>query len=144
MKWNSNAPLELLSQMPKRLTNENLEKIQAVIDNDKMICGIMMGKEVCGEYAPFCDLCNRSLDTPCAVAYIKMLQAEGYDYELPLSENEFVFEEEEFVDEEPVEVTETVEVYEEPYEEYYKEEVEEDDLPKMRVRIATLKRKINR
>lgn len=88
MNWNSNAPMELLSHMPPKLSKANLETIQAVIDNDKYICSTMLKRDLCGEYAPFCALCDKSMDTPCAVAYIRMKQAEGIKLEIAITDNE--------------------------------------------------------
>lgn len=86
MNWNSNAPMELLSRMPHKLSKSNLEAIQKVIDNDKDLCSIMLERDLCGEYAPFCVLCDKSMRTPCAVAYIRMKQAEGIQLEIAVSE----------------------------------------------------------
>ena len=76
MDWNNNTPMELLSQAPDFFTESNRETIQAIIDNDKIICSTMLGYDVCGTYAPFCAVCEKSLKTPCAVAYIRWRQAE--------------------------------------------------------------------
>lgn len=88
MEWNSRAPMELLSHMPQKLTRDNLEKIQSVIDNDKYICSTVLSRDLCGEYAPFCSLCDRSMSTPCAVAYLRMMQAEGIKLEIAISDSE--------------------------------------------------------
>lgn len=88
MEWNSRAPMELLSHMPQKLTRDNLEKIQSVIDNDKYICSTVLSRDLCGEYAPFCSLCNRSMSTPCAVAYLRMMHAEGIKLEIAISDSE--------------------------------------------------------
>lgn len=89
MEWNSNAPMELLAQMPARLSKSNLEAIQAVIDNDKHICGTIIGRDLCGNYAPFCSLCDKSINLPCAVAYIRMRQAEGIQLEIAPASDEY-------------------------------------------------------
>lgn len=90
MSWNSNAPMELLSRMPQKLSKSNLEAMQKVIDNDKYLCSAMLERDLCGEYAPFCALCDRSMSTPCAVAYIRMRQAEGIKLEIAVSEDDSV------------------------------------------------------
>lgn len=87
MEWNSDAPLKLLAQMPLKFTKENLESIQTVIDNDKFICDSMLGRNLCGEYAPFCKLCDKSMAFQCAVAYIRMRQAEGAKLEIAIADD---------------------------------------------------------
>lgn len=89
MELNSNVPMELLANIPARLTKTSLETIQAVIDNDKLICSTMLGRDLCGEYAPFCALCDRSIKTPCAIAYIRLKQAEEIQLEIAASNDEF-------------------------------------------------------
>lgn len=77
--WDSKAPLQLLKDMPKKLTMENLEKIQQVIDADKYKNSLISGFDLCGMYAPFCRDCSKTSIYPCALSYIKMLQADGMD-----------------------------------------------------------------
>ncbi len=80
--WNENAPLELLKNMPHVLTQENLDKIQKVIDEDKYINSMQLGRDLCGEYAPFCATCKKVGWTPCAIAYVNMKIADGEDVEI--------------------------------------------------------------
>lgn len=82
MNWDSNAPLELLENMPATLNEDNLKLIQETIDKDKYVCSVALGRDLCGEYAPFCDTCNKRKKYPCAVAYIKMKQLEGVYVEI--------------------------------------------------------------
>lgn len=77
--WNSEAPLEILSGMPHELNRANLERLQQVIDVDKYRNSFELGRDLCGEYAPFCSNCDKELDCPCAVAYVKMKQEEGME-----------------------------------------------------------------
>ena len=114
--WNSQAPLQLLLSMPRTLNKENLINLQQVIDVDKIINSQRLKRDLCGEYAPFCDFCNKKLQYPCAQAYVKMKQSEGLDVEV---------EEQLTVEIEPVAET--------------KEEVHVKE--KNTVRIAYLKRK---
>lgn len=88
MELNSNIPMELLANIPARLNKNSLETIQAVIDNDKLICDTMLGRDLCGEYAPFCALCDKSMRTPCAIAYIRLKQAEQIQLEVAVSDDE--------------------------------------------------------
>ena len=81
--WNSQEPLKLLLSMPTQLTKENVENLQAVIDVDKIINSQKLKRDLCGEYAPFCDYCDKSVHFPCAHAYVKMKHAEGLDVEVP-------------------------------------------------------------
>lgn len=75
--WNENGPLELLKGMPEVLTLENLAQIQQVIDNDKFLNSQKLKKDLCGSYAPFCKSCDKTVPTPCAVAYVRMKIKEG-------------------------------------------------------------------
>lgn len=88
MIWNDSAPMELLSRMPSKLTKESLGAIQNVIDRDKYICSMAYNRDLCGSYAPFCALCDKSGKFPCAIAYLKMKNKEGLVYEIALSEDE--------------------------------------------------------
>ncbi|MGN1103854.1 MAG: hypothetical protein ACI4QI_03170 [Candidatus Coproplasma sp.] len=80
--WDENAPLELLKEMPQILSAENLCKIQEVIDKDKYINSMERQQDLCGQYAPFCDTCDKTVQYPCAVAYVKMMQAKGMNVEI--------------------------------------------------------------
>ncbi len=88
MNWDSNAPLELLSSMPAQLNKKNLKDIQAIIDKDKFACSRELTRDLCGEYAPFCALCDKSLKYPCAVSYVKMKQADGMQVEIAVSDDD--------------------------------------------------------
>ncbi len=80
--WNENAPLELLKELPALLNEANLARLQEVIDIDKFINSAERGYDLCGQYAPFCANCDKSLQHPCAVAYVKMKQAQGMEVKL--------------------------------------------------------------
>lgn len=127
--WNSQDPLKLLLSMPSQLTKENLENLQAVIDVDKMINSETYHRDLCGEYAPFCDYCDKSVYYPCAHAYVKMKQSEGLDVEIP----EHVYNDLQIPQEETA-VTKEVE------EETIEEEVVEEEKPKKYIRIAIAKK----
>lgn len=80
--WDSNSPLQLLNTMPKKLSKENLEKLQLVIDADKYKNSLISGFDLCGMYAPFCRDCKKTSIYPCAIAYINMMKAGGSDIEI--------------------------------------------------------------
>lgn len=80
--WNENAPLELLKGMPEVINDANLARIQDVIDIDKFVNSSECGYDLCGTYAPFCNGCDKSVQYPCAVSYIKMKQTEGMGVKL--------------------------------------------------------------
>ncbi len=127
--WNSQEPLKLLLSMPAQLTRENIENLQAVIDVDKIINSQKFKRDLCGEYAPFCDYCDKSVRFPCAHAYVKMKQSEGLDVEVPEEVYNSLKIEQEAVEEvAPAEETETEEVN------------EEEEAPKKRIRIAVAKK----
>lgn len=80
--WDSNSPLQLLNTMPRKLSKENLEKLQLVIDADKYKNSLISGFDLCGMYAPFCRDCKKTSIYPCAIAYINMMKAGGADIEI--------------------------------------------------------------
>lgn len=80
--WDSNSPLQLLNTMPKKLSKENLEKLQLVIEADKYKNSLINGFDLCGMYAPFCRDCKKTSIYPCAIAYINMMKAGGADIEI--------------------------------------------------------------
>lgn len=124
--WNSQEPLKLLLSMPTQLTRENVENLQAVIDVDKIINSQKYGRDLCGEYAPFCDYCDKSVRFPCAHAYVKMKRSEGLDVEVP----EEVYN--------SLKIEQTVVEEAAPAEE--EEEIVEEEKPKKRIRIAVAKK----
>ncbi|MDE5722494.1 MAG: hypothetical protein K2I30_07155 [Clostridia bacterium] len=71
--------------MPNKLNQENLEKIQLLIDADKYKNSIISGFDLCGIFAPFCRGCDKTSIYPCAVSYIRMLQSQGMDIEIDAS-----------------------------------------------------------
>lgn len=83
--WNSEAPLKLLKYMPDRLARVHLKDIQAVIEEDRIIQS-KNDNEYCDDYAPICNYCDKSSQYPCAVAYIRMKQAEGMPVEIDYTE----------------------------------------------------------
>lgn len=130
--WNSEAPLKLLMSLPAQLNIENLKKIQKVIDEDKFINSRKLCRDLCGEYAPFCDGCDKGIvKYPCAVAYVKMKQAEGLEIEIAATDDELV----NGADEEEV-VEEVVEEVEEPV-----QEITEYTGNKNHIRIAIARKK---
>lgn len=77
--WNSDRPFELFQQMSKEITGEDLKRLQQAINEDKETESNRQNRDVCGDYAPFCEYCNKNLSYPCAQAYIKMKSEEGCD-----------------------------------------------------------------
>lgn len=93
MEWNNNMPLKLLEDVPASFVSSDLKRIQAIIDKDKYACSTMLGRDLCGQYAPFCDLCDRSMPNPCAVAFVRMRQSEDTRSEVALTAHDEVNEE---------------------------------------------------
>ena len=56
--------------------------VQAIIDVDKYLVSETVGFDVCGRYAPFCAVCNKSVTNPCANAYFRYMSL-GLGTELP-------------------------------------------------------------
>ncbi len=83
--WNSEAPLMLLKYMPDRLTHEHLKDLQTVIDADKYERE-NISDESCEDYSPICAYCDKNAVYPCALAYVRMKQAEGMPVEIDYDE----------------------------------------------------------
>lgn len=165
--WDSNAPLQLLQSMPRKLTKENLEKLQLVIDADKYKNSLLSGFDLCGMYAPFCRGCKKTSIFPCAIAYVNFVRSNGMEVEIdakPVSpaQTETVAAEsavpevhEEPVEEVPAPVAEQPaeevpeRAIEQPVEEPIEEELPvqpepvaiENDPPKRKIRIAMARKK---
>lgn len=86
--WDENKVLELLKDMPQVLTDENLCEIQKLIDDNKYWNSQKLKKDLCGIYAPFCKICDKTVLTPCAVAYVRMKIAEGMELKMENVSNE--------------------------------------------------------
>ena len=147
--WDSSTPLQLLQSMPKVLENEHLEKLQKLFEADKYKNRIVNGDaDLCGQYAPFCNDCDKDSDYPCAVAYVNFMKSQGMDIEIASGDEptETLVEEPEEV-EEITEESATEEV-EEVAEETVREEVEEateetqtNPTPAKKIRIAIARKK---
>lgn len=142
--WDSNSPLQLLNTMPKKLTKENLQRLQLVIDADKYKNSLLSGFDLCGMYAPFCRGCKKTSIYPCAVAYINMLKAGGMDIEIDAKPVEAVEEvQEEVAATAEPEVIVAAEVKPEPLPTEVKPaEVRAESPVKRKIRIAVARRKI--
>ncbi|MCI9407261.1 MAG: hypothetical protein HFK06_02780 [Clostridia bacterium] len=142
--WDSNSPLQLLNTMPKKLTKENLQRLQLVIDADKYKNSLLSGFDLCGMYAPFCRGCKKTSIYPCAVAYINMLKAGGMDIEIDARPVEAVEEvQEEVAAAAEPEVIVAAEVKPEPLPTEVKPaEVRAEAPVKRKIRIAVARRKI--
>ena len=142
--WNENTPLELLKELPAVVNEANLARLQEVIDYDKFINSTELGYDLCGQYAPFCEGCDKSLPYPCAVSYIKMKQAEGMDVKIQseveeaLSEN---CEEEIPAEEQPCEECTEQQPEEQVEEQAAEEPVCEEQPAKKYIRIAIARRR---
>ena len=80
--WNEKGSLELLQGMPKVLTEKDLADLQQVIDNEKFVNSQKLREEHCDTYAPFCKYCDKSVESPCAVAYVRTKIKEGMEVEM--------------------------------------------------------------
>lgn len=84
----NNSVLKILADMPTKLSAKNLEVLQSVIDKDKLAYSIEMNRDMCGEYAPFCSFCDKTITYPCAAAFVKFKQSEGLQLEIAVSKDE--------------------------------------------------------
>ena len=92
--WNENSALELLKSMPEKLSQEDLALLQGVLDADKYVISAANGRDMCGEFAPFCKICNKEGSTPCATAYVNMKRGEGLNYKFASECDDETIEEE--------------------------------------------------
>ena len=134
--WNENAPLELLKDLPAVLNEANLARLQQVIDYDKFINSAECGCDLCGSYAPFCEGCDKCVQYPCAVAYVKMKQAEGMDIKIQSEIEEVLSEAGEQPCECCAEQPEEEDVCEQPA-----DETPVEEQPKRYIRIAIARRR---
>ena len=149
--WDNNTPLQLIKSMPKVLENEHLEKLQKLLEADKLKLQLLGDCELCGNYAPFCDGCNKETKYPCAVSYVNYLKAQGVDISLAsdLPDNSTESAEENSVEEVPTTQTEVEDVAADAESEEVAEQSEEKaetDKPvqndgKKRIRIAIARKK---
>lgn len=52
--------------------------IQAVTDVDKYFASQDFGMDLCGRYAPFCAICDKTQPFPCGQAYLRLKAVEGF------------------------------------------------------------------
>lgn len=129
--WDENKVLDLLKDMPRVLSDENLCEIQKLIDDNKYWNSQTFQRDLCGIYAPFCRICDKTVLTPCAVAYVRMKIAEGMQVQMETVSSEIEHPEALFepVEEEPAQIAE-----EEVVEEEIEPQVEENK--KIRIGIG--------
>jgi hypothetical protein len=83
--WNENTPMDLLNNLPLDLNAQNEAEIQMVIDQHKYEQSAELNCDLCGVYAPFCQVCDKSANFPCARAYIASKQKEVNSVEVTTS-----------------------------------------------------------
>ena len=143
--WNENAPLELLKELPAVINEANLARLQQVIDYDKFINSSECGYDLCGQYAPFCEGCDKTVQYPCAVSYVKMKQAEGMDIKIQSEVEEVLSdaaEESCECGEQPCEAQEEIPSAEAAEEAPVEEAPEEEKPAKKLIRIAIARRRV--
>ncbi len=74
--WDKNRPIQLLYEFRNLSGERYLMQVQKIIDADKYNGSCEEGSDLCGEYAQFCNYCDKSLGMPCASAYYNMLNSE--------------------------------------------------------------------
>ncbi len=79
--WDKNRPIQLLYEFRNLLGERYLMQAQRIIDADKYSGSCDEGRDLCGEYAPFCNYCDKSSSTPCSSAYYNMLNSEKHKNE---------------------------------------------------------------
>ena len=80
--WDKETPLQLLNTMPKVLEEEDLKRLQLLLEADRYKNQIVSGVDLCGIYAPFCYKCKKDNNNSCAVAYINYLNEQGTDIQI--------------------------------------------------------------
>lgn len=76
--WNKSRPAQLLYELRNLSGERYLVQAQQIIDADKYTGSCEEGRDLCGEYAQFCNYCDKSLGMPCASAYYNMLNSEKH------------------------------------------------------------------
>ncbi len=62
--WDETRPMKLIGAL-----RYDSVSMQHIIDTDKYVEAGKLGCDLCGSYAPFCELCNKEDATPCVTAY---------------------------------------------------------------------------
>lgn len=57
---------------------EDVRAVQTVVDLDKYIASEAFGVDLCGRYAPFCSVCDKTQPFPCGEAYFRLKTAENF------------------------------------------------------------------
>jgi hypothetical protein len=83
--WNENTSLDYLNNLPLDLNAQNEAEIQMVIDQHKYENSEELNCDLCGYYAPFCQVCDKSVNFPCARAYLASKQKEVDSVEVTTS-----------------------------------------------------------
>ena len=73
-----NARIPLIESFFESTGADDASVIQAVADVDKYLASEGFGLDLCGRYAPFCAVCDKSQPFPCGTAYLKMKNAENF------------------------------------------------------------------
>ena len=80
--WDNVTPLKLLETMPENLEEDDLVKLQLLLEADRYKNQIIAGTDLCGTYAPICEGCNKEGKHPCAVAYLNYIKGQGANTEV--------------------------------------------------------------
>ncbi len=73
--WNKEYADEMLAKFPKDKKKATIAKMQQEIDVQKYCASYDLGFDLCGFYGSFCAYCDKSLENPCAKAFVKMRDA---------------------------------------------------------------------
>lgn len=58
--------------------SDDARTVQSVVDVDKYLASKGFGVDLCGRYAPFCAVCDKSQPFPCGEAYLRLKTAENF------------------------------------------------------------------
>ena len=62
--WDETKPVKLMGAL-----SYDAFSMQHIIDTDKYVAGEILGYDVCGKYAAFCKVCDKTVANPCVTAY---------------------------------------------------------------------------
>ena len=58
--WDETKPVKLMGAL-----SYDAFSMQHIIDTDKYVAGEILGYDVCGKYAAFCKVCDKTVANPC-------------------------------------------------------------------------------
>ncbi len=73
--WNKQQADNMLKELAKSRKKDKVQLMQNATDLQKYYGSIDEGKDLCGTYGSFCEYCDKSVENPCANAYLNIYNA---------------------------------------------------------------------